>query len=238
MSRACRTTSPCTRSSLRKLLAPVCDVSWRRLGIASRRGSLRYQSSSDCRCQRRSLRPCSAWRCRRVSWTTPQRAWLWLPFAVVLRWGFHALLRSGEFLGAARGHVTLPSQALLGFGQRVDVAILDPKNRRAGGRFQFASTDDAITIAWSDWLLRDLPRGWKVFPAGAPTFASLYREALASLAVSASSPLPSERAAPQRCSWRVRLLTGCGFVVVGPVKNTRTLHSGGHGVSSNGAAIG
>ena len=121
----------------------------------------------------------------------PARAWLWLPFAIVLRLGFGALLRPGEFLGALRGHVTLPSQTLFGFGQRVVIAIMDPKNRRAGGRFQFATAEDAVTVAWAEWLLAGLPKGWKIFPGGAPTFAKLFREALAQLDLGSAGFTPA-----------------------------------------------
>ena len=98
------------------------------------------------------------------------RANLWLPLAVLLRAGFYGLLRPGEIYALQRAGVALPGQRVRKCGRRGVLTILEPKNRRFAGIYQFAVVDDDTTLAWLNWLCEGLPRSAKLFPLASERF--------------------------------------------------------------------
>ena len=66
------------------------------------------------------------------------RAHLWLPAAVLLRFGFYGILRHSEFTNVVRRQIVLPSQSWMGFGRQIVVAISEPKTRSYGPRMLFS----------------------------------------------------------------------------------------------------
>jgi hypothetical protein len=108
----------------------------------------------------------------------PHNARYWLPFAVLTRVGWHGLLRPGEV-------VAVVSHGVATCGGRVRkvrtggvVMIEEPKNRRAMGRRQFTTISDDLSLRWLEWLLRELPRGVRLFPGSPQKFRDLLEQSL------------------------------------------------------------
>ena len=108
------------------------------------------------------------------------RAHHWIVFAVLVRVGFHGLLRPGEFLGL-RGR-----DVLFNYDRAKDiwvavVAIVNPKTQNYMGRRQFTTLEDQGTVAWLRWLCLDLPGEYKLWPGSRHTFVQCWAQALEAL---------------------------------------------------------
>ena len=100
-------------------------------------------------------------------------------FALLVRIGFHCLLRPAELLKLVAGDIRLPVSA---FEPRVAVVRLrDPKNRSSLGRFQFVMVEDESLVAWLEWFLAGLDPLTKLWPGTPSKFAKRFAHTLARL---------------------------------------------------------
>ena len=103
-------------------------------------------------------------------------AQLLFPFCVLVRVGFHGLLRPGEIANLVAGDVRLPLSPAN--GEAAVIAIRSPKTRFHYGRKQFALITDVGTVAYLRWLVADLPPHVKLWPSDANRFRSLFASVL------------------------------------------------------------
>jgi len=73
----------------------------------------------------------------RAFFTDRKRGMVWAAFGVGCAVQFYTLLRPGEWLKLRRLHVRLPTMS--SFRHHIHLALADPKNKRAMGKFQAAS---------------------------------------------------------------------------------------------------
>ena len=95
----------------------------------------------------------------------PGEARYWVPLGVLIRAGFHGLLRPSEIYALATDGIALTSSRIRKTRHGAILTIRDPKNRRSMGRNQFTIVDDELTTRWLSWLVEGLPGGVKLFPS-------------------------------------------------------------------------
>ena len=100
----------------------------------------------------------------------------WTTVAILTRVAFFGLLRPGEMLKLRRCDLKFmtrddQSEVLI-------IGILDPKNRSAMGRTQFATIADAGTVLWAKWLFNRYSPLTKLWPATKEKFLSVFRTGL------------------------------------------------------------
>ena len=100
-------------------------------------------------------------------------------FAILVRLGFHCLLRPAELLKLTAGDIRLPVSAYE--PRRAVVRLLDPKNRSSLGRFQFVMVDDESLVLWLEWFLAGADASARLWPGSSAKFAKRFRHTLARL---------------------------------------------------------
>ena len=100
-------------------------------------------------------------------------------FALMIRLGFHCLLRPAELLKLTAGDIRLPTSAYEPV--RAVVRLKDPKNRSSLGRFQFCMVEDESLVAWLQWYLRGVNESTKLWPGTPAKFTKRFRHTLARL---------------------------------------------------------
>ena len=86
----------------------------------------------------------------------------WLRLSILLRVGFHGLLRPKELFSLLRADIFLPPLTH-GSADCIVMSIRDPKNRFHLGRVQHAVLHDASSCAWLRWLCDSLPSGSRLW---------------------------------------------------------------------------
>ena len=115
--------------------------------------------------------------------TDTRNAHLWIPFGVMVRTGWTALMRPGEIVNLRGKHIVLPSALHAALTDTAILMIDRPKNRRHLGRQQVCRVDDMTSTAWLRWLLEDMYPELKIFPASGATFRALFEETCEELGV-------------------------------------------------------
>lgn len=92
------------------------------------------------------------------------RALVWFPFSVNLRFAFYALFRPREMFMLVRCCLKLPFRSLLGGGRVAVATILDPKNRAFMGRLQVRMVRDFAAIAWMEWYVEGMSPSAPLWP--------------------------------------------------------------------------
>ena len=103
-------------------------------------------------------------------------------FAILVRLGFHCLLRPAEILKLTAGDVRLPVSAYE--PRRAVIRLIDPKNRSSLGRFQFVMVDDEGLVSWLQWFLEGVNGSVKLWPGSSAKFTKRFRHTLARLGLS------------------------------------------------------
>ena len=100
-------------------------------------------------------------------------------FAILLRIGFHCLLRPAELLKLTVGDVRLPVSAY-----EPNIAVIklrDPKNRATLGRFQFVMVTDESLVAYLQWFLKGVEPHVHLWPGTSSKFSKQFSKVLARL---------------------------------------------------------
>ena len=100
-------------------------------------------------------------------------------FAILVRLGFHCLLRPAEILKLTAGDIRLPVSAYE--PRRVVIRLMDPKNRSSLGCFQFVMVDDEGLVGWLHWYLSGVNESVKLWPGFSAQFSKRFRHTLARL---------------------------------------------------------
>lgn len=95
-----------------------------------------------------------------------------LPFAILMRLGFYALLRPGEMQALRAGDLRFVWSA----GVLLTLcAIRDSKNKGAFGRLQFSICWDTATSLWLQWLIKGMPCDCRIWSSIGPRFREIFR---------------------------------------------------------------
>ena len=94
-----------------------------------------------------------------------------LPMSILLRVGYHGLLRPGEI---ANLRVEDVSVSLSVYRPNAVLAIRSPKTRNWNGRHQFVLIEDLSTVQWLKWLVDNVPKTTKVWTGSAATFRTSF----------------------------------------------------------------
>ena len=100
-------------------------------------------------------------------------------FALMIRIGFHCLLRPAELLKLTAGDIRLPASAYE--PRRAVIRLKDPKNRSSLGRFQFVMVEDESLVAWLEWYLAGVSESTKLWPGTPAKFSKRFRHTLSRL---------------------------------------------------------
>ena len=101
---------------------------------------------------------------------------LLLPFAVLIRAGFFALLRPLEIITLKRRDVWVGTTAV---GEPIAVLVLrNPKNRASMGLNQFVVLHEVGSVLWLEWLMVDLHPDANLWPSSAGRLRSLFASVL------------------------------------------------------------
>jgi hypothetical protein len=114
--------------------------------------------------------------------TRPSPSLNWIVFAVLLRVGYHGLLRPADICGLRCCDVSVMTTSEGGF--QAVLAITNPKTRAFMGRTQFAIIKDVITIRWLQWLLVGLPPLCRIWIGTTSSFRALFRSITDELCIS------------------------------------------------------
>jgi len=108
----------------------------------------------------------------------PSLAPRWWAFAVVVQVAFFGLLRPSELWRLSRANTRVPSGRSLLAEPLAVLTIVEPKNRRFGGRLQVRAVRDRTAVAWISWMARDLLPADLLWPFGAGSFKTCLDQAL------------------------------------------------------------
>ena len=96
--------------------------------------------------------------------------------AVLVRVGFHCLLRPGEICKLIVEDLHFPQTAW--DAQVCVIRFRDPKNRSSLGRFQFALVRDISIVRWLRWLKDGCDPQTKLWPGSSTKFAKAFKQLL------------------------------------------------------------
>ena len=99
-----------------------------------------------------------------------------IAFSVLIKVGFHALLRPGELIGLRAKDVNVSE--LWDARQYLVIAIASPKTRRFGGGHQHVFIRDPSCVAWMRWRTKDLHPIVKLWPSTSHMYRAWFSRVL------------------------------------------------------------